>query len=180
MDAYNQRHANCMKHGEYAKGELVLVYNEALENQMSGKGTLKWRGPYAVVARQPSGAYVVQELDGSVLKQPIAWKRMKSYVPRRGLEPVVLAPKWLSVVDDIEEDLLRDDRDELRVMMAHADMIRSDLSWLLKPWLLKGEAESEYWQHVYKRWMERRAKAQAGIPVQPEPEISPEIEAKIE
>ncbi len=51
VDAYNQRHANCMKHGEYAKGELVLVYDEALENQMSGKGTLRWRGPYAVVAR---------------------------------------------------------------------------------------------------------------------------------
>ena len=51
VDAYNQRHANRMKHGEYAKGELVLVYDEALENQMSGKGALRWRGPYAVVAR---------------------------------------------------------------------------------------------------------------------------------
>ena len=51
MDAYNQRHTNCMKHREYAKGELVLVYDEALENQMSRKGTLRWRGPYAVVAR---------------------------------------------------------------------------------------------------------------------------------
>src|SRR5260221_6598123 len=180
VDAYNRRHAERMRLGEYQKGELVLVYNEALENRMSGKGALKWRGPYAVVARRPSGVYVVQELDGSVLKQAIAWKRMKSYVPRQGLEPVVLAPKWLSVVDDIEEDLLRDDRDELRVMMAHADMIRSDLSWFPKPWLLKGEAESEYWQRVYERWMERRAKARAGIPVQPEPEISPEIEAKIE
>ncbi len=51
VDAYNQRHANHMKHGEYTKGELVLVYDEASENQMSGKGALRWRGPYAVVAR---------------------------------------------------------------------------------------------------------------------------------
>src|SRR6266436_8369347 len=43
MDAYNQRHTNCMKHGEYTKGELVLVYDEALENQMNRKGTLRWR-----------------------------------------------------------------------------------------------------------------------------------------
>ena len=63
-----------MRQGEYVKGELILVYNEALDNWMSGKGTLKWRSPYAVIARQPSGTYVVQELDGSVLKQPIAWK----------------------------------------------------------------------------------------------------------
>ncbi len=85
----------------------MLVYNEALENRMNSKGALRWRGPYAVVARRPSGAYVVQELDGSVLKQPVAWKRMKSYVPRQGFEPVILEPKWLSAVDDIEEDLLK-------------------------------------------------------------------------
>ncbi len=35
----------------YKKGELIIVYNEALDNQMSSKGTLKWCGPYAVVAR---------------------------------------------------------------------------------------------------------------------------------
>ncbi len=63
-----------MKCGIYKKGELIIVYNKALDNQMSSKGALKWHGPYAVVARRPSGAYVVQELDGSVLKQPVAWK----------------------------------------------------------------------------------------------------------
>ena len=74
--------------------------------------------------------YVVQELDGSVLKQPVAWKRMKSYVPQQGLEPVVLAPRWLSSVDEIKEDLLKDNRDELQVMIAHVNKIKSDLSWL--------------------------------------------------
>ncbi len=53
------------------KGELVLVYDEVLDNQMSGKGALRWRGPYAIMARRPSGAYVLQELDGAVLKQPV-------------------------------------------------------------------------------------------------------------
>ena len=82
IEAYNQRHADRMKHGEYRKGELVLVYNKVLENQWSRKGALDWCGPYVVVARQPSGVYVLQELDGSVLKQPVAWKRMKSYIPQ--------------------------------------------------------------------------------------------------
>ncbi len=74
VDAYNQQHADQMKCSVYKKGELIIVYNEALDNQMSGKGMLKWHGPYAVVMRRPSGAYVVQVLDGSVLKQPVAWK----------------------------------------------------------------------------------------------------------
>ena len=82
MDTYNRHHAERMRRGEYVKGELILVYNEALDNRMSGKGTLKWHSPYAVIARWPSGTYVVQELDGSVLKQPVTWKRMKSYIPR--------------------------------------------------------------------------------------------------
>ncbi len=82
--------------GDYVKGELVLVYDEALENQMSGKGALRWRGPYTIVARRPSGAYVLQELDGAVLKQPVAWKQLKSYVPRQGLELVILLLKWIS------------------------------------------------------------------------------------
>ena len=51
VNAYNQRHAHWMKHSEYSRGELVLVYNEALDNQMSKKGALKWRGPYAVIVR---------------------------------------------------------------------------------------------------------------------------------
>ncbi len=51
VDTYNQCHAERMRLGEYQKGELVLVYNEALENHMSGKGMLKWRRPYVVVTR---------------------------------------------------------------------------------------------------------------------------------
>ena len=58
---------------------------------------------------------------------------------------MVLAPKWLSSVDNIEEDLLKDDRNELKVMIAHADVGEADLSWFPKPWLLKGEVTNEYW-----------------------------------
>ncbi len=105
---------------------------------------------------------------------------MKSYVPRRGLEPAILAPKWLLAVDNIEEDLLRDDRDELKVMMAHVDIVKSDLSWLPKPWLLKGKAEGEYWRCVHSCWMERCAQEHAGLPVKPELEIPPEVEKMIE
>src|SRR5258707_15809744 len=108
-----------MKNGDYEKGELVLVYDKALDNQMSGKGALRWRGPYAIVARRLSGAYVLQELDGAILKQPAAWKQLKSYVPRQGLEPAILPLEWISQVDKIEEDLLKDNTDKLQVLRVH-------------------------------------------------------------
>ncbi len=93
---------------------------------------------------------------------------------------MVLASKWISAVDDIEENLLRDDSDELKVMIAHADVIKSDLSWLPKPWLLKGKAANEYWHRVFDGWMECEEKKCTGISVLPEPEMSPKIEAMIE
>ena len=55
-----------MDQGQYEKGELILVYNEALENHFSGKGKPRWQGPYAIVARHPGGVYIIQELDGSI------------------------------------------------------------------------------------------------------------------
>src|SRR5260221_9187841 len=84
----------------------------------------------------------------------------------------VLAPKWISAVDDIEEDLLRDDSNELKVMIVHVDIIKSDLSWLHKPWLLKGKATNEYWHCIFNRWMEHKEKKHAGISILPEPEMS--------
>src|SRR5258708_30096477 len=154
VDAYNQRHVHRMKNRDYGKGELVLVYDEALDNQMSGKGALRWRGPYAIVARRPSSTYVLQELDGAVLRQLIAWKRLKSYVPRQGLEPAILPSEWISCVDEIEEDLLKNDLDELQVLMVHANGGHMDIPSLPKHWLLKDKEANEYWQGVYWNWMD--------------------------
>ncbi len=134
-----------MKKGDYEKGELVLVYDEALDNQMSGKGALRWRGPYAIVAWRPSSAYVLQELDGAVLRQLIAWKQLKSYMPRQGLELAILPSEWISRIDEIKEDLLKNDLDELQVLMVHVNGGHMDIPSLLKPWLLKDEEANEYW-----------------------------------
>ncbi len=88
---------------------------------------------------------------------------MKSYVPRRGLEPVILPSEWISHVDEIEEDLLKNNLDELQVLMVHANKGQMDILSLLKPWLLRDEEANEYWWRVYERWMERKAKQKAGI-----------------
>src|SRR5260370_30308637 len=165
-----------MKNRDYGKGELVLVYDKALDNQMSGKGALRWRGPYAIVARRPSGAYVLQELDGAMLRQLIAWKQLKSYVPRQGLELAILPSEWISHVDEIKEDLLKNNSNELQVLMVHANGGCMDVPSLPKPWLLKDEEVNEYWQRVYQKWMDRQEKQKARIQLEPELEISKEMQ----
>ena len=158
MDAYNLRHEAWMNCGEYERGELVLVYNEVLENHFCGKGEPRWHGPYAIVARWPSGTYIIQELDGAVLKQLVAWKRLKSYVPHHGLEPVILAPKWITPINKSEADLIKDDSDEMKTMLAHVSVGRMDLPWLAKLWLLSQEVANDYWKNVYDWWMECKEK----------------------
>ncbi len=58
------------------------------------------------------------------------------------------------MVDEIEEDLLKDNSDELKVMMAHTNGGRMSIPGFPKPWLLKGKVANEYWQCIYERWME--------------------------
>ena len=60
--------------GEYQPGELVLLANEHQHFQHDLKGQPRWFGPYVVVKCRESGAFILQELDGTVMKRPIAWK----------------------------------------------------------------------------------------------------------
>ena len=145
VEAYNLRHADRMKRGAYKRGELVLVVDEALRNQAGRKGALQWLGPYAVVQQRASGAFVLQELDGAVLKQLVAWKRLKSYVPRRGLEPVVRSAKWLVDKDDIPLE---------KGLVGEAAIGQVGL---MKPWELKGEELVAYWEGVVGRWNKRKS-----------------------
>ena len=46
-------------------------------------------------------------------------EKAQSYVPHHGLEPEILAPKWLSPVNKFEADLIKDDNNELMTMLAH-------------------------------------------------------------
>ncbi len=88
---------------------------------------------------------------------------MKSYMPRRGLELVILPSEWISHVDEIKEDLLKNNSDELQVLMVHVNRGWMDILSLLKPWLLRDEEENKYWWRVYERWMERKVKQKARI-----------------
>jgi hypothetical protein len=71
-------------------GTMVLVYKTSLDNQQGNKGALWWSGPYYVVAIRPSGAYILAELDGTVLSKPFAAQCVKIFYYRDSTEPVIL------------------------------------------------------------------------------------------
>jgi hypothetical protein len=61
-------------------GDWVLVFDSSLEHQHSTlrKFSQRWFGPNVVVARHDNATYILRELDGTMLKIPVAGKRIKT------------------------------------------------------------------------------------------------------
>ncbi|POW02507.1 hypothetical protein PSTT_11742 [Puccinia striiformis] len=68
--------------GPIAEGELVLVYNKSLESQWGKLFENRWNGPYRVVTKEKSGAYALEELDGTPLKRRYAAPQVKIFRQR--------------------------------------------------------------------------------------------------
>jgi hypothetical protein len=64
----------------------VLVFDSSLEHQHSTlmKFSRKWFGPYVVVATHNNATYTLRELDGTILKIPVAGKWIKTFMRRDG------------------------------------------------------------------------------------------------
>jgi hypothetical protein len=67
-------------------GDWVLVFDSSLEHQHSTlrKFSRRWFGPYVVVATHDNATYTLRELNGTMLKIPVAGKRIKTFKRRDG------------------------------------------------------------------------------------------------
>ena len=83
-DRFDKTH--CLQTKSIQIGDWVLVFDSSLENQHSivKKFSRRWFGPYVVVATHDNATYTLRELDGIVLKIPIAGKRIKAFRRRDG------------------------------------------------------------------------------------------------
>ncbi|MDS9995181.1 transposase family protein [Xanthomonas sp. A2111] len=63
-------------------GDMVLVYNRSLESQWGKMFADRWNGPYKIKEQVSGGSYVLEELDGVVLKKRVAADQVKRFYPR--------------------------------------------------------------------------------------------------
>ncbi|MBW0576836.1 hypothetical protein O181_116551 [Austropuccinia psidii MF-1] len=63
-------------------GDLVLVYNKAIETNWGLLFKNKLNGPYRVIRRINDGPYELEELDGTELARTISASRVKRFYPR--------------------------------------------------------------------------------------------------
>ena len=152
-----QKNKAQMTSGDYEYGTMVLVWNNALNFTFGNKGALCWSGLYIVVQRRSSGAYVLAELDGTVLSKPFAAHRLKLYHYRNANEPIVRF-EWkhntdveITNSDDKESEITgkgnfgADNITHMAINRAKKDKQPG----IPRPWELCGKDTDEYWQCVY-------------------------------
>lgn len=64
----------------YAPGEKVLVRNSAVDQNLTAKYQDRYFGPYEVVNKTQGGAYILKEVDGTVMVKRIAAFRLLPYI----------------------------------------------------------------------------------------------------
>ena len=63
-------------------GNLVLAYNKSLESQWGKLFENRWNGPYKINKQEAGGSYVLEELDGTILKRRFASLQVKTFYYR--------------------------------------------------------------------------------------------------
>lgn len=89
--AFETKYARRLQKEHYEPGTLVLLRNTPLENTMSidRKTSDRYMGPYSIVRQTKGGSYVLQELNGSLVRHTVAAFRLVPYIKRKDLEELV-------------------------------------------------------------------------------------------
>ena len=140
-----------MTSGDYEHSTMVLVWNNALDFMFGNKGALHWSGPYIVIQRRSSGAYVLAELNGTVLGKPLTACCLK-YCDAN--EPIVQF-EWkhntdveITNSDDEESEITEkgnfgvDNVTHMAINRAKKDKQPG----IPRPWELCGKDADDYWQ----------------------------------
>ncbi|THH14737.1 hypothetical protein EUX98_g9572, partial [Antrodiella citrinella] len=90
VERFRKKNARRIQTGVYPPGTWVLVHETWLDTQLGNKGALRWAGPYVVVEQHPSGSYRIAELDGALLAESVAAKRLTLFYYRKDFQTLHL------------------------------------------------------------------------------------------
>jgi len=82
---FEKTHAHTIHDFNFKRGDLVLIRNTAIEKALNRKMQPRYLGPLIVVSHNFGGAYIISELDGTVLHRLIAAFRVIPYFARESI-----------------------------------------------------------------------------------------------
>jgi hypothetical protein len=82
----------------YAKGDLVLLYDQAKEPLGVGKFKPMWYGPYIVLRVLEKGAYELEDYEGNKLVEPRNGLYLKRYYALLGLRNVLFSSTFPFII----------------------------------------------------------------------------------
>lgn len=101
---FEKRFSNILRYDYFKPGELVIVRNSQIFKSLNNKHQPRYLGPFEVDRRTRNGAYVVKELDGTIVRQAVAAFRLFPYVDRNSPLINTISPKDDKFFDSDEED----------------------------------------------------------------------------
>ncbi|KAG5640152.1 hypothetical protein DXG03_000908 [Asterophora parasitica] len=120
-------HARTVRDFDFQPGSLVLMCNTKVEKSLNRKMRPQYLGPLVIVSQNHSSAYIVCELNGSILHQPVATFRLLPYLTRESI------PFDISSLDintehlwELEHTDLQDDEDLPNIGDLESDLDGDD------------------------------------------------------
>ena len=104
LKQYEQDHKHTIKDYRFKPGDLVLMRNTAIKDHLNRKLKPRWLGPLIVIKQSRGGAYLLAEMDGSVLHRKVARFRVIPYFARRKIS----IPRNVHELIDLSEEGLRE------------------------------------------------------------------------
>ena len=90
-EIYETKFARRLQKDDYEPGALVLIRNNPIENSVSivRKTANRYMGPYRVIRRTQGRSYVLEEMNGNILRHSTAAFRLIAYIKREELDELV-------------------------------------------------------------------------------------------
>jgi hypothetical protein len=101
MHRFTLKHPTKIKNYKFTAGNLVLVQNTAIEKSLDRKMRPQYLGPYIVISRNTGGAYILTEIDDTVLKNTISTFRVIPYHPHKSIP----LPNIFDIIDITHTEL---------------------------------------------------------------------------
>jgi hypothetical protein len=101
MHRFALKHPTKIKNYKFTTGDLVLVRNTAIKKSLNCKMRPQYLGPYIIISHNTGSAYILAELDSTILKNTIGTFWVIPYHPCKAIP----LPNIFDIIDITRTEL---------------------------------------------------------------------------